>query len=170
MTAPAMLLAGVLCGCEYNGVPLPNLVDDSGQVDTGTDTNDGIACSAGVFKWEICWIMGELNQNCNDACEPWGGYHSDASQYIGSVDQTGDINGEAMCTAIIVEMGYSETIKRCTQTHGMGLGCHLWRGESFWWCEHHTFDPTYKDDQAQLVCGCRGDEPHGGWRDSNTEQ
>jgi hypothetical protein len=37
---------------------------------------------------------------------------------------------------------------------GLGLGCHRWDGEYYFWLHEPNFDPSHNTTLAQVVCGC----------------
>jgi hypothetical protein len=122
--------------------------EDTGQ---DVDTAPRLSCAGGASYGGICWFLGEPNQNCFEVCEPFGGYHEDTPKYIGSHNQGGDFD---VCYDILTALRRSGMLYGGTRDDELGLGCHRWEGDDYWWLWEPDFDPSHKTYSAQVVCGC----------------
>jgi hypothetical protein len=118
--------------------------------DAGT-ARGGPDAAPGTCLGEICWYLGEAGATCAQTCQNRGGYHADATRFIGTAAQGG--NAE-QCAAILRLLGYDQEPAPASRPD-VGLGCHLWGAEQgAYWLTAPDFAPNAGLAEARVVCGC----------------
>ena len=114
---------------------------------------DGIgdACDCnGAEVFGLCWYLGNAGQTCDQACASRGGFDATSSAYVGGTGQGGSV---AECGAVLTALGHAAPAGASTRGDGVGLGCHVWSGTSYW-LRDDTFGPDQSMPPASIACAC----------------
>jgi hypothetical protein len=139
--------AGALAGGGAAG----SSVAGAGASGSGTAGHGGasVDCSGAAMEG-ICWYAGARGQSCTEVCALHGGVAPGAAALVGTAAQGGSA---ARCDEILEALGLPDAPIVARQTDGLGLGCHLYAGTSYW-LSSPAYDPDASADEALVVCGC----------------
>jgi hypothetical protein len=140
---------------DPGGMPTPPTPPAPPAVDTGGPMmiNPPVPGCMGAPALGLCWHLGAYGVSCDEACDTsYGGFDPRTIFYTGKPSEGGSL---VNCHTVLVALGISTAPMASYRPDGLGLGCHVLNGATYWLDQRQgPFDSGDSLYSVRRACAC----------------